>query len=63
MFDWKPKTVTVKELLMALPNRDRFTIWKMLKKAKEDITAYNDDDTIDNLYDALIKEIELHSEA
>jgi len=55
--------VTVKELLMALPNRERFTIWEMLNKAREDITAY--DDTIDidlirNQYDAIIKEVESH---
>ena len=54
--------VTVKELLMALPNKKRLEIWEMLKIAKEDITAYGDDDTIENLYDAIIKEVCLHVE-
>jgi len=53
---------TIKELLMALPNKNRLEIWEMLKNAKADICAYNDDDTIANQYDAIIKEIGLHIE-
>ena len=57
---------TIKELLMALPNEKRIEIWKMLEEAKSDVCAYKDTlmhDKIENQYDAIMLEVQLHMEA
>lgn len=53
---------TIKELIMALPNKNRLEIWEMLKNAKEDVTGYGDYPEVENQYNAIIKEVCLHVE-
>ncbi len=53
---------TIKTLLMALPNKNRLEIWEMVKQAEAEVCAYNDDDLVENTYNAIFKEIDLHIE-
>ena len=48
---------TIKELLMALPNKDRIGIYNALKDALANVNAYGDaDGSVLNQYEAIINE-------
>ena len=62
MKDKKMIKPTIKELMMALPNKNRLEIWQMLENAKFNFCAYHNDDTISKQYDAIISETLEHVE-